>query len=348
MRLKGLVCAVLVALVPARVLHAAVTVFQDPTNAGTAGAPPMNIPIGGLGVTLNLFYSTGSNPSTPAQVCLSGAGDEVCGWDVYVGTTGGVVLQRFVADTGAGSDIVAAISGNVLRANGGNPINGELGAHRIGALTVAASSAGTVTVNGNLYVTAALAAATVPTGAALGSTATDTDGDGIPDATDNCPTVANPDQADADGDGVGDLCDNCVNAANPIVPGGPIAFLAANPWATLSGGQRDDDHDGYGNVCDAKFTTVGTNVGPADVQQFKASNGKDRTTHTCGTSGTMPCAIFDLDLNQNNAGAPNNISPADVARFKVLNGHAPGPKCALCSGNAALLPCQAGTAGSCN
>jgi hypothetical protein len=35
----------------------------------------------------------------------------------------------------------------------------------------------------------------------------DGDADGIPDATDNCPTVANAGQADGDGDGIGDACD---------------------------------------------------------------------------------------------------------------------------------------------
>jgi cysteine-rich repeat protein len=52
-------------------------------------------------------------------------------------------------------------------------------------------------------------------------TADDSDGDGIPDAIDNCPHVFNPirpmdngKQADADGDGIGDACDVC-----PLIAG---------------------------------------------------------------------------------------------------------------------------------
>jgi len=39
----------------------------------------------------------------------------------------------------------------------------------------------------------------------------DSDVDGIPNATDNCPDFYNPDQADKDGDGTGDACDSCPN-----------------------------------------------------------------------------------------------------------------------------------------
>lgn len=35
----------------------------------------------------------------------------------------------------------------------------------------------------------------------------DADADGVADPNDNCPNVANADQADADGDGIGDICD---------------------------------------------------------------------------------------------------------------------------------------------
>ena len=38
----------------------------------------------------------------------------------------------------------------------------------------------------------------------------DTDGDSVPDSTDNCPLIANTDQADLDEDGIGNLCDETI------------------------------------------------------------------------------------------------------------------------------------------
>ncbi|MDA0180406.1 thrombospondin type 3 repeat-containing protein [Solirubrobacter phytolaccae] len=47
----------------------------------------------------------------------------------------------------------------------------------------------------------------------------DRDGDGVPDATDNCPDVANSDQADGDADGVGNVCDVLPPGNVPPKPG---------------------------------------------------------------------------------------------------------------------------------
>lgn len=49
----------------------------------------------------------------------------------------------------------------------------------------------------------------------------DEDGDGVANASDDCPGIANPDQADGDTDGVGDACD-----PHPARSGDRIAFAA--------------------------------------------------------------------------------------------------------------------------
>jgi len=65
----------------------------------------------------------------------------------------------------------------------------------------------------------------------------DNDNDGVSDAIDNCPAVANSEQEDGDADGVGNACDNCTLMAN--------------------GDQRDTDGDAYGNICDADLDNNG-------------------------------------------------------------------------------------------
>jgi len=91
----------------------------------------------------------------------------------------------------------------------------------------------------------------------------DSDGDGIVDDVDNCPTVANADQADGDGDGVGDACDLCPSdpgKTDPGVCGCGVADTDSdadgtpdcndNCPVTPNSDQLDTDGDGVGDVCD--------------------------------------------------------------------------------------------------
>ena len=56
----------------------------------------------------------------------------------------------------------------------------------------------------------------------------DTDKDGVPDASDNCPEVANADQKDADGDKVGDACDILPPGDAPVVAGATAQVTAVS------------------------------------------------------------------------------------------------------------------------
>jgi Thrombospondin type 3 repeat len=83
---------------------------------------------------------------------------------------------------------------------------------------------------------------------------TDTDGDGIPDSSDNCPSVPNPDQADSDHDGFGDACDG--DRDGDGVPNGDDACpdVAA---ATANGCPAD----GSGGSASSTDGTTTTNTG---------------------------------------------------------------------------------------
>ena len=82
---------------------------------------------------------------------------------------------------------------------------------------------------------------------------------------------------------------------------------------------------------------TGAVAGSGDLAQLRASLGKLVSVDICGTTGTRPCAIFDV--NEVDA----VINAGDLTWFRTnLNGHLPGPKCPLCP-----LTCAAGTAGTC-
>ncbi|MFO1533378.1 MAG: PKD domain-containing protein [Thermoplasmatota archaeon] len=75
-----------------------------------------------------------------------------------------------------------------------------------------------------------------------GVAAFDSDGDGIGDRNDDCPTVANANQADMDHDGVGDLCDGDRDADG-------VRDGADNCVDVPNADQSDLDRDGVGDAC---------------------------------------------------------------------------------------------------
>jgi len=81
--------------------------------------------------------------------------------------------------------------------------------------------------------------------------AVDEDGDGVPDESDNCPLVANADQADADGDGLGDACDACPSDALNDADDDEVCGDVDNCPTTPNADQLDTDGDGRGDACDA-------------------------------------------------------------------------------------------------
>jgi hypothetical protein len=151
--------------------------------------------------------------------------------------------------------------------------------------------------------------------------AADTDGDGVPDAIDDCPHDPNADQMDADGDGSGDTCDNCPLLSNPdqrdrdgdglgdacdpdrdgdeilnAVDACPDAFVPGRPDAAiLGGGGPDTDGDGIADDCD---------VCPRDPADDADNDG------ICGDVDNCPLAFNPMQQDTNGDGAGDACQPA--------------------------------------
>jgi len=75
----------------------------------------------------------------------------------------------------------------------------------------------------------------------------DRDRDGIPDYTDNCPGIPNPNQENSDNDSHGDACDNCPYDDNED--------------------QADSDGNGVGDACEPVFKSI--EITPTEVKRSR-------------------------------------------------------------------------------
>jgi len=101
----------------------------------------------------------------------------------------------------------------------------------------------------------------------------DNDDDGIDNATDNCPDVSNPDQADADGNGTGDACEA---PPPPDSDGDGISDELDNCSEVFNPDQIDTDGNGIGDACDIPLDSDGDGV-PDAIDNCPETWNEDQT-----------------------------------------------------------------------
>lgn len=151
----------------------------------------------------------------------------------------------------------------------------------------------------------------------IASSGPDSDGDGSPDALDNCLQKPNSDQQDRDGDRLGDACDNAPSFPNSEQTDRDrdgVGDRQDNCPDTPNADQKDTDLDGVGWVCDdddgdgvqnSRDNCVGfANSDQRDLNNNKRgdaceddrdSDGVPRTTDNCSTTSNPDQSDEDRD-----------------------------------------------------
>lgn len=156
----------------------------------------------------------------------------------------------------------------------------------------------------------------------------DADGDGIPDSSDNCASVANPSQADSDADGFGDACDPCPATADPsgycpatiyelnegVVPGGEKvaitnALVTASSPSTIWVAVKETDPGWKGRAysgLDIDVSSPGT--APAQGDRISAEG----TSSFNSAGGSLEAAAVQIESALGEEFTPY---PATAAEF---------------------------------
>jgi hypothetical protein len=220
--------------------------------------PPIKIPPH-QSVSVTLYLKTGDLVSDPGTQCSQGSGSEVCLWDVLITGEGEVGFPADGFDP-LGNDVVYNVvppngtSPAEIRANGGDPIGGQLGAPALFRFTAVTGAEGQIVARAN-WVDSELGSQEFdPVPIAVVSIANDADGDGIPDDRDACPSYANAmPLSDANGDDVPDDC-QCGDANRDGGNLGVVNVLDSRRIKQCVVGLRNDcdpviaDTDGNGTI----------------------------------------------------------------------------------------------------
>ena len=250
-------------------------------------------------------FFPGQSVALSADGFLPGA---TVSWRFYTKNSGGVLLTTATADASGHVAATATLPASAVP-------GGLYGVEGIGTGTAGAMH---------------LAVALLLMGSVPG---VDSDGDGVPDACDNCPSVSNAAQADGDGDGVGDVCDICADdpendadgdglcpgvdlcpydPANDVDQDGRCSYVDNCP-TTYNPGQEDGDRDGVGDACDAGSSAAdfytGTPCRVLDTRELGGptlgaplSCGTERKFAVAGKCG-VPSSAKAVSLNLTGTGS---------------------------------------------
>lgn len=167
----------------------------------------------------------------------------------------------------------------------------------------------------------------------------DTDGDGVPDDSDNCVDLANADQADLDGDGMGDVCDDDMD-------GDGVLNVDDNCPETANADQADADGDGLGDLCDVEcaiftaidtpititttggvtYTSVINNQDDLPLDDINVTINIDHTWDSDLTISLQSPSGTTVILSDGNGGSANNYTDTvfdDDAATPITSGSAP-------------------------
>ncbi|MFN3198639.1 MAG: thrombospondin type 3 repeat-containing protein [Bradymonadia bacterium] len=148
----------------------------------------------------------------------------------------------------------------------------------------------------------------------------DTDEDGICDGGDNCPLVANLDQADRDFDGIGNVCDVCPDDALNDGDNDGHCGSVDNCPVIANADQANADGDAFGDVCDACTFDADNDIDAdgicGDVDNCPTLSNPDQRDDDGNGLGDA-CVATDAEI-----GPDTNIHPSVIISSGCVIGNA--------------------------